>query len=175
MICVKDRTWSPYIAGALTGLTVVLSVLIAGKFFGASTTYARSAGMLEQLVASEHVAQTAYFVKYVPKIDWQWMLILGVFTGGLISSKIGGTFKTQATPPMWEAKFGSSKAKRAIFAFIGGVILLFGARLAGGCPSGHGLSGMIQMSLSGYIALASFFIGGVSVANIIYRRTRGGM
>jgi len=174
MFSPKDKTWSPYFAGALTGLTVVLSVLIAGKFFGASTTYARSAGMIENIFSSERVTQLSYFQKYTPKIDWQWMFVIGVILGGFISSKLGGTFSRQAIPPMWEGRFGSSLKKRAILAFIGGITVLFGARLAGGCPSGHGLSGLIQMSMSGYIALASFFIGGVIVANILYSSKRGG-
>ena len=71
---------------------------------------------------------------------------------------------------MWENRFGPSVKLRAVLAFTGGILVLFGARLAGGCPSGHGLSGMIQMSVSGYIALFSFFAGGIIVANIIYRR-----
>ncbi len=170
MLSPKDKTWSPYIAGALTGLTVVLSVLIAGHFFGASTTYARSAGMLEKIFSPQHVSELSYFQKYTPKIDWQWMFVIGVILGGFISSKLGGTFLKQAIPPMWENRFGPSVKLRAVLAFTGGILVLFGARLAGGCPSGHGLSGMIQMSVSGYIALFSFFAGGIIVANIIYRR-----
>ena len=80
------------------------------------------------------------------------------------------SFKWQAVPDMWRERFGSGKTKRAAAAFLGGVIALFGARLAGGCPSGHGLSGSLQMAVSGLIALVCFFAGGAFVARLIYPR-----
>ena len=60
-------------------------------------------------------------------------------------------------------------SKRSLIAFIGGTIAMFGARLADGCPSGHGLSGSLQLSVSSYIALICFFIGGLISANWLYR------
>ena len=57
----------------------------------------------------------------------------------------------------------------AIGAFIGGVIAMFGARLANGCPSGHGLAGASQLAVSGYLALIFFFIGGMISANLLYK------
>jgi hypothetical protein len=57
---------------------------------------------------------------------------------------------------------------RAVGAFIGGAILLFGARLAGGCPSGHGLSGNMQLAVSGLLALVFFMAGGILAARLIY-------
>jgi len=128
----KKKEWSPYLAGALSGIVLILSVWIAGKFFGASTTFARSAGMIEQLFGGERVAAMSYFIKYVPKIDWQWMFVVGVLIGSLIASITSGTFRWQAVPDMWEKRFGPIRAKRGIIAFIGGVIAIFGARLAGG-------------------------------------------
>lgn len=127
----KDE-WSPYLAGALSGVVLILSVLIAGKFFGASTTFARSVGMIEQLFGAERVAGLDYFIKYVPKIDWQFMFVVGVLVGSLIASKTSDTFQWQAIPDMWMLRFGLSQSKRAIVAFIGGAIAIFGARLAGG-------------------------------------------
>ena len=72
----EDRGWSPYLAGALAGLVSILSVWIAGKFFGASTTFVRSAGLIEKLFGAERINQMAYFIKTVPKIDWQWMFVV---------------------------------------------------------------------------------------------------
>ena len=128
----EDRGWSPYLAGALAGLVLILSVWIAGKFFGASTTFVRSAGLIEKLFGAERVAQMAYFVKEVPKIDWQWMFVVGVFLGSLIASTTSRTFQWKAVPDMWETRFGPSKVKRGIIAFVGGLIAMFGARLADG-------------------------------------------
>ena len=70
---------------------------------------------------------------------------------------------------MWEARFGSTIKPRAVTAFIGGIIAMFGARLADGCPSGHGLAGASQLAVSGYIALACFFVGGLISANLLYK------
>jgi hypothetical protein len=127
-----DDGWSPYLAGALSGLVLVLSVLIAGKYFGASTSFVRSAGMIEELFAPERVSQLAYFKSKTPKIDWQWMFVIGIFLGALISSVTSASFRWQALPDMWKNRFGSSLGKRAIVAFLGAAVAMFGARLAGG-------------------------------------------
>jgi uncharacterized membrane protein YedE/YeeE len=164
----EDKGWSPYLAGALSGLVLVLSVWIAGKFFGASTTFVRSAGLLGSVVAPEQTAGNAYFLKTLIKIDWQMLFVIGIFFGALIASLTSGTFKWQAVPDMWQTRFGESPVLRGVVAFIGGGVALFGARLAGGCPSGHGISGSLQMSISGLIALAFFFIGAVLMARMVY-------
>jgi hypothetical protein len=128
----RDDGWSPYLAGALSGLVLVLSVWLAGKYFGASTTFVRSAGMIEKVVAAERVAAMPYFISKVPKIEWQWMFVVGILLGALISSVTSGSFRWQAVPDMWQGRFGPSPYKRAIVAFLGAVVAMFGARLAGG-------------------------------------------
>ena len=171
---VPSKRWNPYLAGALTGILMVLSVWIAGKYFGASTSYARTAGMIEQTVTPEHVQATDYFQKYAVKdtgllaIDWQMLFVLGILLGALVAAVASGTFRWQGVPDMWREKFGPSGPKRHVVAFFGGFIALFGARMAGGCPSGHGLSGLMQLSLSGYVALIAFFVGGVITARLLY-------
>jgi len=124
--------WSPYLAGAFAGLVLVLSVWITGKYFGASTSFVRSAGLIEKIFSSERVGQMEYFVKTTPKIDWQWMFVIGVLFGSLIAAKMSGTYKVQAVPDMWQEKFGSNVALRGVVAFIGGTVAMFGARLADG-------------------------------------------
>ena len=96
------------------------------------------------------------------------MLVGGIFAGALISSATDRSFKLESVPPIWEERFGPSIGKRAAGAFIGGVIAMVGARMAGGCPSGHGLSGMMQLSASSFVALALFFGVGVFVAYFFY-------
>jgi hypothetical protein len=128
----ENKGWSPYLAGALTGLLLVWSVWFTGKYVGASTTFVRTAGFFEKQFNAERVSKMEYFVKEIPKIDWQWMFVVGIFFGSLIASITSKTFRWQATPAMWEGRFGPSKAKRAIVAFIGGAIAMFGARLADG-------------------------------------------
>ena len=128
----NGKLWSPYLAGALTGLVMILSVGISGKYFGVSTTFVRSAGMIEKLFNGERVAQMDYFIKEVPKVDWQWMLVVGIFIGSLIASTTSGSFRWKALPDMWKRRFGPSRLKRGAVAFLGGVIGMFGARLADG-------------------------------------------
>jgi len=128
----ENKGWSPYLAGALTGLLLVFSVWFTGKYVGASTTFVRTAGLFEKQFNTERVSKMEYFVKEIPKIDWQWMFVVGIFFGSLIASTTSKTFRWQATPTMWEGRFGPNKAKRAIVAFIGGAIAMFGARLADG-------------------------------------------
>jgi len=128
----SDRTWSPYLAGALAGLVLCFSVFIAGKYFGASTSYVRAAGLLENTVAAERVASMPYFVKTKVKVDWQMMFVVGIAAGALLSALISGTFKIVLVPPMWKQRFGSSFINRASVAFVGGIVAMFGARLAGG-------------------------------------------
>ena len=128
----KLNSWSPYVAGGTVGILICLSVLITGKYFGASTTFVRSAGLIEKAFAPERVEKMEYFVKEKVKIDWQWMFVVGVFFGSLLSSKISGSFRKKDLPPMWETRFGPNRAKRWVIAFIGGMIAMFGARMAGG-------------------------------------------
>jgi len=164
----RTRRWSPYIAGALAGALAVGSVLLVGKFFGASTTIARVGGAIEGSFAPDHVKTLAYFQKYSFKIDWQLMFLLGITAGSFLASMVSGTFRLTLLPDMWKEHFGVSSGKRIIVAFIGGIFAALGARMAGGCPSGHGLSGLMQMSVSGYISLICFFLGGIIVARILY-------
>lgn len=128
----QERPWSPYLAGALSGLVSIGSVWFVGKYFGASTTFVRTAGLLEKTVSPERVAQMEYFLKEVPKVDWQTMFVVGIFAGALIASIRDASFRYQAVPPLWERRFGPSVIKRGVVAFLGGTVAMFGARLADG-------------------------------------------
>jgi YeeE/YedE family (DUF395). len=163
-----SRPWNPYVAGALAGLLLIVSVWTTGKYFGASTTYVRSTGMVEQVIVPDHVEGNAYFGKEKPLIDWQWMFVAGIVVGSLGAAAASRTFKVQAVPDRWRDRFGPAPRLRHVAAFIGGIVAMFGARLADGCPSGHGLSGSLQLALSGYVALICFFVGGLVVARLLY-------
>lgn len=80
----------------------------------------------------------------------------------------GGEFTNEWLPPIWEARFGDSIAVRAAIGFCGGMFMAFGARLARGCTSGHGISGTLQLSPGSWIVLICLFIGGVAVAIPLY-------
>ncbi|NCW90188.1 MAG: YeeE/YedE family protein [Rhodocyclales bacterium] len=157
--------------GVLAIVSAWLTTILMGKtlYLGASTTFVRAAGMLIGSVDPSYVADNAYYIKEKVIIDWQFMMIVGIFIGAFMSSKMDGSYKLEAVPPEWEARFGGSVAKRAIASILGGIVMMMGARMADGCPSGHGLSGMMQMSVSSYVALAFFFGFGAIVANLMYR------
>ena len=171
-----DGGWSPYLAGALVGLLAIASVyattviLKKSSYLGASTTFVRAAGFLECAVSPEHVAANEYFTKEKVALDWQFLLVLGIFAGALVSSLTDRSFRWESVPPVWRERFGSGVGKRAVGAILGGAVAMLGARLADGCPSGHGLSGMMQLSVSAFVALACFFGAGVLVAGLVYRR-----
>ena len=169
------KSWNPYLAGALAGLLLVLSVAVAGQFMGASTTFSRGAAFVEDKIGVD-TRRFEYFTtgdgKYGPQSlpNWQLLFVVGIVVGSFAVSRLTGTFKYVPVPPMWAERFGNDPWRRAAGAFVGGAIALFGVRLAGGCPSGHGLSGLSQMAVSGFIALAFFFIVGAITARIIYGR-----
>lgn len=171
-----DGGWSPYLAGALLGLLAIASVLattqLMGKtsYLGASTTFVRAAGLLEQTIAADHVVSNEYYTKTKVRVDWQFMLVIGILLGAFISSIMDKSFRLEAVPPTWADRFGTSIWKRAVGAFVGGIIAMIGARLASGCPSGHGLSGMMQLSVSSFVALVMFFGVGVLISHIVYGR-----
>jgi len=172
----EDGGWNPYLAGALLGLLAIASAFATtqwlGKtsYLGVSTTFVRAAGLIERTVAAEHVASNEYYTKEKVQVDWQLMLVLGIFLGALISSTTDRSFKLESVPPTWKKRFGPSIGKRAVGAFVGGIIAMIGARMADGCPSGHGLSGMMQLSVSSFVAFAMFFGAGILVAQLVYGR-----
>jgi len=128
----KSTAWSPYLAGALSGLVVILSVWIAGQYFGASTSFVRAAGMIEGLIAPERLEQLEYYVQVAPQVDWQWMFVTGILVGSFIAARTSGSFKVQWVPDMWQQNFGFTPVKRGLMAFAGGAVAMFGARMADG-------------------------------------------
>jgi len=162
-----------YVLGAWLGVLAIVSALattfILGRtsFLGTSTSFVRAAGFIERFFSTEAI-QSTYYSSVGIKIDWQFMLVIGIAIGSFISSIANRTFKVEFIPPIWSERFGNSIIKRAIFAFIGGAIAVYGARLADGCPSGHGISGLMQLSVSSFVALFLFFLFGVLIARILY-------
>jgi uncharacterized protein len=173
----KEGGWNPYLAGALTGLLAIASVVATTQtgrtaFLGSSTTFVRAAAYIERFFSPAVTEAHAYYAKTRPVMDWQFMLVIGIFLGALASSFMDRSFKLERVPPVWEERFGASVGKRAAAAVVGGVVAMIGARLADGCTSGHGLSGMMQLSVSGFAALVAFFGAGVVTARLLYDRRK---
>ncbi|MCA1745884.1 MAG: YeeE/YedE family protein [Bacteroidales bacterium] len=165
-----DLRWSPYAAGIGIGLLSWLSFLLSGKPIATSTTFARVGGMIEEGITGDDVPRRAYYKKIKLRINWQWMLVVGVVIGSFVSAIISGDFQVGVwVPSLWSSAFGDSAVLRVVVALIGGVILGFGARFAGGCTSGHGISGTLQLAVSSWISAIFFFVGGIIAAHIIFR------
>ncbi len=174
----NGKAWSPYLAGALTGLAITLSYLFSDKAFGATPAYAYLAKAIGLLIHERGLLALDSLGRYELRPSWFQAFAVGIPLGALLAAFLFNDFKWQAVPPLWRARFGASAVKRGVVAFIGGAIAMIGVRLAMGCPSGLGLSGMVELSLSGFLGFAVFFIGGAVMALVLYparaRRSEGG-
>jgi len=157
--------------GLLAIASAVATTVLLGKsnYLGTSTSFVRAAGFIEEFFSPTSTSSVSYYVTQKIKVDWQFMLVVGIAVGAFLSSLANGTFKIEWVPPIWRERFGNSVVKRAFGAFIGGIFAMYGARLADGCPSGHGLSGVMQLSVSSLVALFLFVAVGALIAHAVYR------
>lgn len=161
--------WPPHVVGAGIGVLSWLTFVLSDKPLGCSTAFARTSGMIERLFRGKKVTEKAYYKKFAPTVDWEWMLVLGVIIGAFMSSKLSGQFELRWIPARWGAVAGEARIVRWLASFIGGVIMGFGARWAGGCTSGHGISGTLQLAVSSWVAAICFFAGGIATAMLIFK------
>jgi uncharacterized membrane protein YedE/YeeE len=160
--------WSPYAAGIGIGVLSWLTFLLSDKPLGCSTAFSRTSGMIEKLLRGDRVLKKAYYRKFVPEIDWEWMLVIGIFFGAFLSSTLSGQFHVLWVPERWRDAFGGTFSVRWAVSLAGGILLGFGARWAGGCTSGHGISGTLQLAVSSWIAAVCFFLGGIATAKLVF-------
>ena len=177
--------------GIALGLVFLLAVFLV-KPIGVSTQFvildgviwnAFSDGLIEKNAdaKSGYSSTNAYlnksggkYAKNVTKpINYSFIFVISMILGAFLSAKTGGPKPTgpdRIAPAAWRARFGEQGWKRYLFTFAGGVLVLFGARLAGGCTSGHMMSGMLQTSVSGYLFALAAFAAAVPIAIIMYGR-----
>jgi len=137
---------NPYVGGVVLGVTLFLSLFLTANGLGASALFARLNGFLVDLVAPQHVNRVPELIKVAggsrnPFDNWITFEIIGVVIGAFLSSVYFGRFKPE-TP---RGPNLSEKA-RWVMAFFGGMIFLYGARMARGCTSGQVLSGGATLS-----------------------------
>jgi len=172
------RPWSPYLVGALIGVLSWITFAGMGKALGTSTTMVHVAGLATGVVAPDHVAENAYYSKYLNAdagknaFNWQFFLVIGLAGGALIAARLFKDTHVETVPALWSKRFGPGKAKRYAAAFAGGVLLLFGARMAGGCTSGHGISGGLQLAVSSWMFFVAMFVSGVAAAFLMFGKER---
>jgi hypothetical protein len=163
-----EPEWSPYLAGAGIGVLVCLSLLLSDRPIGCSTAYVKACGLIEQAVNKKSADTCRYYREIVPAIDRQFMIVPGIIIGAFLAAVLGGTFHPVIVPALWASAFGDNPALRIGVAILGGALLALGARWAGGCTSGHGISGNIQLALSSMVSATCFFIGGILTAFFLF-------
>lgn len=169
---ISDR-WSPYVAGAGIGILSWVTFALMGAALGTSTSMVQVAGLLESLFSPDHVRDNTYFMSHFkksPLVDWQFALVLMLPAGAWIAARLSGTKHVEHMPAIWQERIGGGWLRRYLWSFVGGAVLLFGARLAGGCTSGHGISGGLQLSVASWVFLAAMFASGVATALLFYRK-----
>lgn len=169
----KKERWSPYLVGTLIGVLSWLMFYFLSQHIGTTLSLVKVTAFFEGLIAPSHVTHSEYFQKYLhdkPLFGWQVAFVLATFFGALLASKLSGSKRIEHVPTLWAKNFGTSRIKRYVGAFIGGFLLLFGARLAGGCTSGHAISGGLQLALSGWVFIAAVFTSGILTAVTIYKK-----
>jgi uncharacterized membrane protein YedE/YeeE len=173
--------------GLLLGFVFFLAVLLV-KPIGVSTQFVILDGIIGDAVNSELVTKTeegytstnAYLAKSNGKyaksvmnpLNYSFIFVLAMAVGGFLSVLARGGLpeRERSIPDLWRANMGDGVALRYGAAFVGGFIVLYGARLAGGCTSGHMMSGMMQTSLSGYIFAAGAFAAAVPVSLMLFKK-----
>lgn len=160
------QSWSPYLVGAGIGVLSWFAFATADHPLGITTPFEHTAAFGVQALAEDN----PYFTENTPKIGWEWMLVLGVFLGAWLSSSLSDDRNPINVPPLWADRLGPSVGKRFLGAFFGAALMLFGARLAGGCTSGHGISGNLQLAVSSLVFTAVFFPVAIATALLLYGR-----
>jgi len=162
---------NPYYVGVALGLVLLATFVIMGRGLGASGAFSTLISTGVATVAPEHAANNEYYSLYAgdgttnPLKDWLLFEVIGVFFGGLLS----GTFAGRLKVTVEKGPRISSKG-RLFFAFIGGTLMGFGAKLARGCTSGQALSGGALLSVGSWAFMLSVFAGAYLLAYFVRRQ-----
>lgn len=176
------------VGGLLLGLVFFLAVALV-KPIGVSTQFVILNGILWNAVDAEVVTATAdgytstnayldksggkYAASVANPLNYSFVFVLAMMLGAALSVwQRGGLSKAERhAPELWRNAIGGGAAKRYAVAFLGGFIVLYGARLAGGCTSGHMMSGIMQTAVSGYIFTAGAFLSAIPTALYMYKES----
>lgn len=169
----RKKSWSPYLVGVGIGVLSWFAFVTADRQIGITTAFEYTAALTGKEMAPQLAQGNLYFAEKAkenksPKIDWEWMLVVGVFLGAYLSSKLSGDRAKAPVPPLWRWRFGDKPAVRYLGAFLGGFVMMLGARIAQGCTSGHAISGTLQLALSSWMFTPLIFAAGIVTAFLIY-------
>ena len=183
----------PWLAGGIfLGLAFLLAVSFV-KPIGVSTQFVIADAIVwdvinPDLIVEDATAKKGYsstnsylnksggkYAKNAAKpLNYSFIFVLAMMFGTFLSSALKGdkpeNDKEKYAPEVWRDKFGDSKVKRYIAVFMAGFLVLYGSRLAGGCTSGHMMSGMMQTALSGYLFALGAFATGIPLAILMFKK-----
>ncbi|MCB0317472.1 MAG: YeeE/YedE family protein [Bdellovibrionales bacterium] len=179
--------WNWLKGGIILGLSFLLAVAVI-KPIGVSTQFVILDGVLakqfnNELIVKDETAKTGYassnaylnksggkYAKEVANpINYGFLFVVFMFLGGFLGKKMQKGAQIKQLPVFHLNRFGDKHSTRYLLAFLGGAIVLWGARLAGGCTSGHMMSGMMQTSISGYLFAIAAFIVAIPTSIYIYK------
>jgi len=164
----NDNFWSPYIAGAGLGLTLLATFVIVGWGLGASSAFSLLTGVGLDKLSPAYAHKITYFSQYLnveaPLLNWVLFEIMGLFVGALVGSVAGGNFRVR-----FDKAEHMSTGTRLMSAFGGGILIGFASRLARGCTSGVALSGGAQLAIAGWVFVIAMFVGGFAAAALFRR------
>jgi hypothetical protein len=185
------KQWSWQASGIALALAFLAAVVVV-KPIGVSTQFVIMDGIIWNLFSNDVVVEddstsTGYaspnaylnksgekYAKNIAKpMNYSFVFALAMIAGGFLASRLQTDRSDpleRSAPAVWSNKFGNASAKRYLIVFAGGILTLFGSRLAGGCTSGHMMSGMMQTSLSGYFFAMGAFVIAIPTAIIMYRK-----
>jgi len=119
--------------------------------------------------APEYVESKQHYRMIPGPGSWLMAFVLGMTIGGFAGGRsLRG--KIEDVPPIWKTRFGPGRAKRFLAAFAGGFLILFSARLAGGCTLGLFISGSTQLAVSGLYFGIVIFAFAMLTARLVYGR-----
>lgn len=177
---ILKQPWPWYIAGPIIGFIVPTLLILGNKSFGISSS-------LRHICAACFPANISFFKYDWKKEIWNLFFVLGIFTGGFLAmhflanpnsininpkltaelSNYGVTKVDGLVPEQlfnWQTLF---TIRGFLIIILGGFLIGFGTRYAGGCTSGHSIMGLSNLQLPSLIATCCFMIGGFIMANYI--------
>ena len=164
----EQNYWSPYLAGLVIGLTLILTYYVMGHGLGASGAYTQLSARMLQAEAPRHAAKNVYLKNYLQlgSLFHSWIVIemFGVLLGGFLGALTARRFhfEIERGPKIGEVD-------RLLFALGGGISVGFGSRLAQGCTSGQALSGGAVLAVGSWLFTLAFFLGGYMFAWLVRR------
>lgn len=164
--------WSPYLAGALLGIVVAISLAVFGRRLSGAGGYQSLAGYPGRAIAPDAM----YWQAIVrPGIGWDVWVLIGTFAGAFASAAASRQLAVRWLPDArWIEAFGPRVWRRWLLVFVGTALLSIAAGIAGGCTASLVLSGGAALAPGAFVFMIGMFAGGIPVALLVERRARRG-